>query len=139
MGLCQSNMAWLTGKRGVQYHWLLDLFRRLKLPLLDGMEDALRKTNDERAKKINLKEKEKKERNRTRSKEAMVTGTSHGYGDDELDVEADDDEGASDLISLTTVTGLDVSVATSKKTCKCGSNKHLRTSHLECPLRKDKG
>ena len=27
LGLCQSNMTWLTGKRGIQYHWLLDLFR----------------------------------------------------------------------------------------------------------------
>ena len=63
---------------------------------------------------------------------------SHGYGDDELDVEAHDDEGASDLISLTTGAGLDVSVVMSKKTCKCRFTKHLSTSHSECPLRKDK-
>ena len=68
--------------------------------------------------------------------------TSHGYGnDDELDFEAQDDDvqGGSDLLSQTTVTGPDgASVVTSKKTCKCGSTKHLRTSHSDCPLWKDK-
>ena len=68
--------------------------------------------------------------------------TSHGYGnDDELDFEAHDDDvqGGSDLLSQTTVTGPDgASVVTSKKTCKCGSTKHLRTSHSDCPLWKDK-
>ena len=57
--------------------------------------------------------------------------TSHGYrdDDDELDVEAhDDNEGASDLLSQTTVTGPDdASVVTNKKTCKCGSTDH---SHI---------
>ena len=68
--------------------------------------------------------------------------TSHGYSnDDELDFEAHDDDvqGGSDLLSQTTVTGPDgASVVTSKKTCKCGSTKHLRTSHSDCPLWKDK-
>ena len=77
-------MTWLTGKRGIQYHWLLDLFRRLRLPLFDGMEEALKKANEERAKKLEKiktdvsKKKdwtEKEERNRTRGKETMVTGT----------------------------------------------------------------
>ena len=119
------------------------------------MEDALRKrkANDERVKKlekiktdefkrkrIGLKRKREIEQE-LRKQWIQEQETSHGYGDDELDVEADDDEGNSHLI--TTVTGPDdVSVVTSKKTCKCGSNKHLRTSHLECPLRRkisDKG
>ena len=26
LGLYQSNMTWLTSKKGIQYHWLLDLF-----------------------------------------------------------------------------------------------------------------
>ena len=67
--------------------------------------------------------------------------TSHGYGDnDELDVEThDDDQNASDLLSQTTFAGPDgASFVTNKKTCKCGSSKHLCTNHSDCPLRKDK-
>ena len=49
----------------------------------------------------------------------------------------DEHEGASD--SQTTFAGPDgASVVTIKKTCKCGSSKHLRTSYSQCPLRKDK-
>ena len=64
--------------------------------------------------------------------------TSHGYGDnDELDVETqNDNEGAGDLLSQTAGPD-DASVVTSKKICKCGSTKHLRTSHSECPYKQD--
>ena len=51
----------------------------------------------------------------------------------------DDNQGTSDLLLKTTVTGPDgASVLASNKTCKCGSTKHLRTRHTDCPLRKDK-
>ena len=52
MGLCQSNMTWLISKKGTQYHWLLDLFSRLQLPLFDGMEEALKNVNEDRTKKL---------------------------------------------------------------------------------------
>ena len=118
------------------------------------MEEALKKANGERAKKLEkLKTDESKGKRialkRKREIEQEVRKqwlqeqeTSHGHGDDddELDVEADDDnEGVSDLLSQTTVTGPDdASVVTNKKMCKCCSTEHLRTSHLECPLRKHK-
>ena len=51
MGLLQSNMTWLTKKKGSSYHWLLDLFSRLKLPIFDGMAEELKKANEIRGKK----------------------------------------------------------------------------------------
>ena len=50
--LCQSNMTYLTGKKGTGCHWLLDLFERLKLPILDGMQEALEQANKNRKKKL---------------------------------------------------------------------------------------
>ena len=50
--LCQSNMAYLTGKKSTGCHWLLDLFERLKLPILDGMQEALEQANKNRKKKL---------------------------------------------------------------------------------------
>ena len=43
-------MSWLGEKRGHLYHWVLDLFSHLKLPIFDGMTDALKKANENRAK-----------------------------------------------------------------------------------------
>ena len=50
MGLLQSNMTWLTRKKGMSYHWLFDLFRRLKLPTFDGLAEGLKKANEIREK-----------------------------------------------------------------------------------------
>ena len=128
---------------------MLDLLRRLKLPLFDGMEEALRKANDERAKKLEklktdefkkkriaLKRKKEIEQE-VRKQWLQEQETSHGYGNDD-EAHDDDDatvQGGSDLLSQTTVTGPDGgSVVTSKKTCKCGSTEYLRTSHHECPI-----
>lgn len=45
-------MSWLGVKRGLSYHWILDLFSRLKLPVFDGMADALKKANEIQAKDL---------------------------------------------------------------------------------------
>ena len=56
MGLLQSNMTWLTKKKGMSYHWLLDLFGKLKLPIFDGMAEGLKKTNEVREKNLTKKQ-----------------------------------------------------------------------------------
>ena len=37
IGLCQANISWMVKKNSpsYRYHWLLDLFKRLNLPVLD--------------------------------------------------------------------------------------------------------
>ena len=54
-GLLQANMSYMTKKHGVSYHWLLDLFARLKLPQFDGMAEALRKANELHCTKLEKK------------------------------------------------------------------------------------
>ena len=39
LGLIQSNMTYLYGKRGSDYHWVLDLYHRMGLPEFDGMRE----------------------------------------------------------------------------------------------------
>lgn len=92
-------------------------------------------------KRSELHWKEKEIEQEVRKQWLQEQETSHGYDNDELDFEAQDDDGQvdSDLLSQITVTGPDsASVVTSKKACKCDSTKHLRTSHSDCPLWKDK-
>ena len=45
-------MTYVTGKKGTVYHWLLVLFRQLKPPILDGMQEALEQANKNRKKKL---------------------------------------------------------------------------------------
>ena len=46
IGLCQAKMSWMLKKKGPSYHWLLDLFKRLNLPVLDRVQEALHKSNE---------------------------------------------------------------------------------------------
>ena len=45
-------MTYLYKKRGPQYHWVVDLFRRLKLPVYDGVHRALEEFNELRMEKL---------------------------------------------------------------------------------------
>ena len=54
-------MTWLNKNHGLSYHWLLDLFTRLKLPIFNGMPEALKKANEVRAKNL-AKNKQKKQK-----------------------------------------------------------------------------
>ena len=52
LGLIQSNMSWMYKQKGPAYHWLLDLFNRMKLPRFDGMAEALKALNISRFKSL---------------------------------------------------------------------------------------
>ena len=41
LALMQASMTYLHQKRGPQYHWILDLFTRMGLPLFDGMKEQV--------------------------------------------------------------------------------------------------
>ena len=154
LGLCQSNMTYLTGKKGTGYHWLLDLFGRLKLPLLDGMQEALEQANKNRKKKLEKLRSEESKKKRIKWKNARDLEQEerkrwvkqqeirHDYGEEdggEDDVEVDSVGGARELLGSSSVSGPDSAVIiASKKKCKCGSTSHLRTSHRECPMNKSK-
>jgi len=72
MGLLQANMSWLIKKYGLSYHWLLDLFARLKLPIFDGMPEALRKANEVHTKNLDKKKTDEAKEKRILWKKARV-------------------------------------------------------------------
>ena len=45
LALLQSNMTYMYSKRGPQYHWVIELFKLLKLPVFDGVQAALEAFN----------------------------------------------------------------------------------------------
>ena len=50
LALLQSNMTYLYEKRGPQYHWVVELFKRLRLPIFDGVQAALEAFSEKRKK-----------------------------------------------------------------------------------------
>ena len=141
IGLCQANMSWMLKKKGPSYHWLLDLFKHLNLPVLDGVQEALHKSNEsqmtalrnaqtEKAKQYRLKHKnarleEQEERKRWVKRQSI----SHSYRECEDDLPDDganapDDSGAATL------------VVTNSKCSKCGGTDHCRPTNKLCPFYK---
>ena len=137
-----------VNKKGPQYHWLLDLFHRLKIPFFDGMKEALTKANESRTKKLECLKTEKSKKLRIALKQKREVeqevrkqwlkeqGVNHGYGEELLDLETEgDDETATNLLSETTFLGIEGgSIVASRRYWKCGSTDHLRTSSSHCPL-----
>ena len=139
LGLLQANMSWLGKKRGHSYHWITDLFSRLKLPVFDGMVAALQKVNEVRAKNLSNKQTEETKEKRTKWKKARAQEQQerklwsrrqridHTYGSDEYST----DEECSPNTS---------SAQRDKRTkkCKCGSVDHKSIRHRSCPLNKQR-
>lgn len=121
LGLLQSNMTPNYELKGPGYHWILELFESLNLPLFDGMEEAILRSNHSRMKQIeksrskqakterikrrHISEHEQAERKRWNKQQSIV----HTYGEQD-----------------------------SSKRCRCGSTTHLRTTSKECRLNKSK-
>ena len=143
LGLLQANMTWLGKKHGLSYHWLLDLFTRLKLPIFNGMPEALKKANEVRSKNLAKKQTDEAKDKRTDWKKARVQEQEerkqwsrrqtiyHTYG-------SDDDNEDEDNVELreggTEQCGSKATNAV--RQCKCGSSEHRYTSHRNCPLNK---
>lgn len=142
LGLCQANMTWLLKKRGPNYHWLLDLFDRLNLPVLDGMREALRKSNESRMAMLNNAQTERSKQKRIHHKRARQEeqqerkrwvaqqSRKHGYGECEDELP---DDGATPDDSGQSTSRLIVSNA---KCSKCGGCDHRRPNSKLCPYYK---
>ena len=130
LGLLQANMSWLGKKRGHSYHWILDLFSHLKLPVFDGMTDALKKANKIRAKNLSKKKTNEAKEKRTKWKKARAQEQQerklrsrrqrieHTYGSEE---NSSEEEESPPKTSSTQQKHI--------KKCKCGSVEHKTIWH----------
>ena len=122
LGLIQSCMTNLYTKRGPQYHWMLEILKRMGLPVVPQLKYILKKCNTARfsslrnqktdaakAKRKLYKRKRKVDEHKARRLFVQKSAMVHGYGCDEAE--------------------------TPIKKCKCGSTDHKRTTHKSCPLR----
>ena len=86
-----SNLTYMHAKFGISYHWIPDLYCRMKLPVFDGVQEALEKHNLQRKRKL---EREKttpvKKRRIELKKRRVVEGfrrsewsRKHAYGEND--------------------------------------------------------
>ena len=120
LGLLQSNMTYMYSKHGPSYHWVPELFRRLGLPVFEGLEEELEALNRRRKAEIDLAKTEVAKRRRIQLKKERVLDSqrrkewSKAHGKDTY---GSDDE--ADTVSKVGV----------KRKCKCGSTNHSRPKH----------
>lgn len=69
LGLCQSNMTYLVKCQGPTYHWVRDLFLRMGLPEVDGVDEIMRRENDERMKRLETQKTERVKKRRVTFKQ----------------------------------------------------------------------
>lgn len=41
LGLIQANMTWLYKEKGAQYHWIINLYSQMGLPVLSGIQEIV--------------------------------------------------------------------------------------------------
>jgi len=64
LALLQSNMTYMWDKKGKEYHWIPDLYKRLGLPLYEGMKEAYAKVNAQRKRGLERAQQPKAKRRR---------------------------------------------------------------------------
>ena len=132
LGLMQANMPWMLKRKGLRYHWMIQLFQRMGLPLLDGMEEALYIENKAKcgaasyrsSRKGRTKRQLAKRRHRGKEQEDRKRWGKgkHTYGSD------------SDGDGTPTRPSKRRKVRVGAKPCRCGSSTHMRINHRDCPL-----
>jgi hypothetical protein len=161
LGLLQANMTYMHAKFGVTYHWIPELYRRMKLPIFEGIVEALEKHNMRRKRRLDLaKTTPQKKRRIELKKKRVVEGrerikwskkhgqdTYYGGCSDSGDSDSGDSDGgkmvcdSGDGVNRNKGKGGDSSRGKGKPQGKgrcaaCGSSTHQRSSHKDCPFRK---
>ena len=143
LALLQSNVNYMNSVCGMNYHWLSDLYQRLSIPVLEGMEAVLKQVNVRRIKESQKDKTETSKKRRLRSykkhfgeeqlarkKFGKSLKMSHTYGKTE---KLTNDSPRSSLVKAECQTTPSRQVSANEKACRCGSTRHNRR---ECPFNK---
>ena len=143
LALLQSNVNYMNSVCGMNYHWLSDLYQRLSIPILEGMEAVLKQVNVRRIKESQQGKTEASKKRRlrcykkhlgeeqlARQKFGKSLKMSHTYGKTE---KLTDDSPRSSLVKAECQTTPSRQVSANEKACRCGSTRHNRR---ECPFNK---
>ena len=131
LGLLQANLTYMHAKLGTSYHWIPELYRRMHLPVFEGVVEALEKHSVKRKRKLVMAKTTPAKKRRVLSKRNRILegherkkwSREHGrdtYGGSHHESRSDCGEGEPG----------------DKPKCACGSTTHKRSSHRDCPFNK---
>ena len=133
----------MHAKFGISYHWIPELFRRMKLPVFDGVQEALEKHNVRRKRGL---EREKttpvKKRRIELKKRRVIEGFqrsewSKKHGRDAYGGSIADDEDDSLHETVKKSRRGKAKLPKGESMCSaCGSSTHKRSTHRDCPFNK---
>ena len=134
--------------RGPNYHWVIDLYERLNLPVVPAVVQALHKAIAERIANLEKQKTEEGKQRRIHMKVARAEdqearkkwgkqqAVQHTYGQ-ESEGEDDDDDDENLVRNVAQLLGDEESIiVVSGRKCRCGATSHSRISHQSCPLNK---
>ena len=78
LALLQANLTYMHAKFGISYHWIPDLYRRMKLPVFDGVQEALEKHNLQCKRKLEREKTTPVKKRRIELKKRRVFGVQSG-------------------------------------------------------------
>ena len=136
LGLLQANLTYVHAKFGTSYHWIPELYRRLKLLVFDGVQEVLEKHSVQRKRILDRKKMTPVKKRRIalkvqRTLERIKWSKKHGHDTYGCDSASDsENELGAERKMKKQVKGR-VGKCTS-----CGSSSHQRSSHSECPFNK---
>ena len=138
-----GNMSWCYQVRGKCYHWIKDLYDRLKLPVIPAIVESLQNEVVKRMKDLEKAKTDKVKKNRIKMKVARVEdqlerkkwvkkqALQHSYGNEDDDEDnSDNDDDANKRIAVEAAKQI---TKVKERKCRCGSKEHKRTSHSACP------
>ena len=139
LGLLQANLTYMQAKFGTSYHWIPELYRRLKLPVFDGVQDALEKYSVQRKRNLDREKTTPAKRRRIalkvqrtlEARERIKWSKKHGHDTYGCDSDSDsENELGAERKMKKWVKGR------GRKCTSCGSSSHQRSSHSDCPFNK---
>ena len=137
LGLLQSNMTYMYEKRGRNYHWIPDLYKRLNLPVYEGIQEAVTTSNIKRRQQLGRTKQEKVKKRRMqllklRTKEAAERREwSKKHGGDTYGETEDRDSKAPEKKKGSKAP--EKKKGSVKQCPRCGSATHSRSTYRGCP------
>ena len=145
IGLLQANMTYMNAKFGTSYHWLPELYQRMKLPVFEGVVEALERYNERRKRRLEeakcTPQKKRriqlKKKRTTEAMERIKWSKKHGhdtyFGGSDVEMAGDSDDGVNQKKGKGRSRGTGNPQGKGKCSA-CGSSTHRRFSHRDCPF-----
>ena len=132
LGLLESSLPWLREQFGYNYHWRVELFKSMDLPILDGLEEVLSHRNKVTKRHLEYMRRPKVIRKTKRRRLFHLTTEQSKRSDWGVD-----DAIANRLGKVVHGYGSDQDLSPKcgkQQKCKRGSTTHSRSTSKKCPL-----